>query len=63
MTLHPEILKKAQEEINRVVGSDRLPGFQDKDELPYITALAKESLRWGTVVPMGKAISSELPDN
>ena len=57
MTIHPEILKKAQEEIDRVVGPDRLPGFQDKDDLPYITALVKESLRWGTVVPMGRSIS------
>ena len=56
MTLHPEILKKAQEEIDQVVGPDRLPGFQDKDNLPYITALVKELLRWGTVAPMGKAI-------
>ena len=56
MTLYPQILKKAQEEVDRVIGSDRLPSHQDREELPYITALVKELLRWGTVAPMGKAI-------
>ena len=53
MTLNPEIQKKAQEEMDRVIGNHRLPGFEDREHLPYITALAKETLRWGTVVPMG----------
>ena len=35
MTLHPEVLVKAQEEIDSVVGNDRLPGFSDRPNLPY----------------------------
>ena len=46
MALHPEIQKKAQEEIDRVVGPTRLPGFGDRDALPYISALVKELLRY-----------------
>jgi hypothetical protein len=54
MTLHPEVMKKAQAEIDAVVGSDRLPGFEDRENLPYVDALAKEVLRWNSVVPTGK---------
>lgn len=39
MTLFPEVLQKAQDEVDRVVGRDRLPEFSDRDNLPYITAL------------------------
>jgi len=46
MTLHPEVQKAAQEEIDRVIGSDRLPTSADKDNLPYIQAVVKEVHRW-----------------
>lgn len=49
----PDILKKAQEEIDRVVGSERLPDFTDEHKLPYISAIVKEILRWGAFVPTG----------
>lgn len=55
MTLNPEVQKKAQEEISRVVGEDRLPGFADRDNLPYIGALIKEVLRWNPVGPLGES--------
>jgi cytochrome P450 len=32
---HPEVLKKAQQEIDAVVGQDRLPTFKDRASLPY----------------------------
>ncbi|KLO07942.1 CyP450 monooxygenase [Schizopora paradoxa] len=35
----PETMYRAQEEIDRVVGSDRLPTFEDRDNLPYVNAL------------------------
>jgi len=53
MTLFPDVQKKAQAEIDAVVGTDRLPSFADRDSLPYIEALVKESLRWNVVVPTG----------
>ncbi|KAG2139863.1 cytochrome P450 [Suillus bovinus] len=53
MTLFPNVQKKAQAEIDAVVGTDRLPSFADRDSLPYIEALVKESLRWNVVVPAG----------
>ena len=54
MTLFPEVQKAAQEEIDRIVGSDRLPSFADRENLPYINALVKETLRWQPVVPLCK---------
>lgn len=54
MTLFPEAQKKAQAEIDAVVGSDRLPTFTDRDSLPYVEALAKEVVRWNVVVPLGR---------
>ncbi len=41
MTLHPSIQKKAQAEIDDVVGRDRLPSFEDREGLPYVNALLK----------------------
>lgn len=48
MTVYPEVQRKAQAEIDSVVGKGRLPEFEDRDRLPYMSALMKEVLRFGT---------------
>ncbi|KAI3319765.1 cytochrome P450 oxidoreductase OrdA-like protein [Xylariaceae sp. AK1471] len=53
MMLHPEVQLKAREEIDRVVGSSRLPTYDDRDQLPYIQAIVTEAWRWHPVAPMG----------
>ncbi|OBT75491.1 hypothetical protein VF21_04923 [Pseudogymnoascus sp. 05NY08] len=53
MVMFPHVQHKAQEEIDRVVGTDRLPNFDDRDRLPYISAIVKETLRWWPIAPMG----------
>ena len=53
MALYPEVQKKAQAEIDAVVGPNRLPDFHDRPSLPYINAVVKESLRWNLVTPLG----------
>ncbi len=58
MALFPDVAKKAQAEIDAVVGNDRLPTFADREHLPYVDALAKEVLRWNTVVPTGMRLTS-----
>lgn len=45
MLLHPESYQKAQQEMDEVVGSDRLPEFEDKPQLPYLDCVLKEVLR------------------
>jgi Cytochrome P450 len=42
MIMHPEILEKAQAEIDSVIGSDRLPDFDDRKSLPYLGCIVKE---------------------
>ncbi|KAG6873914.1 hypothetical protein C0995_009694 [Termitomyces sp. Mi166 len=53
MALNPEIMRKAQAEIDSVVGNDRLPTLEDRQYLPYIDALTKEVFRWNVVAPLG----------
>ena len=40
------MFKKAQEEIDRVIGPDRLPDIDDRDSLPYINCIVKETYRY-----------------
>ena len=54
MVLFPDVQKAAQEEIDRVVGSDRLPAYSDRPYLPYVNAMTKEAFRWHTVGPVGE---------
>ena len=51
MALYPEAQKKAQAELDRVIGPSRLPDFSDRDSLPYVHALVKEVLRWHVGTP------------
>lgn len=53
MTLHPDTQRRAQRELDEVVGSGRLPQFSDRDSLPYISAIIKECLRLYPVAPLG----------
>ena len=49
----PEVQRKAQAEIDRVVGGSRLPQFDDLEKLPYVQAVYKELLCWQPVLPLG----------
>ncbi|KAG6840197.1 hypothetical protein C0991_008279 [Blastosporella zonata] len=49
----PEAMVKAQTELDRVVGGDRMPEFDDMENLPYINALIKETMRWRPVAVFG----------
>lgn len=53
MGMYPQVQRKAQEELDFVVGPDRLPTFEDKGSLPYIEAIILECLRWMPVLPLG----------
>ncbi|KAF8897015.1 cytochrome P450 [Mucidula mucida] len=52
MIQNPSVLKKAQADIDRFVGQDRLPDFGDRKALPYLEAIVKEVLRWRLVTPL-----------
>ncbi|EJD46763.1 cytochrome P450 [Auricularia subglabra TFB-10046 SS5] len=61
MICWPEYQQKAQEEIDRVVG-DRLPDFQDKDSLPYVEAIIRETYRVFPVTPLALPHAAEEDD-
>jgi len=50
---HPEVLKKAQAEVDSVLKPGTLPDFDDEASLPYVAAVVKESMRWSDTVPLG----------
>ena len=49
----PDALKKAQAEMDKFIKPGHLPEVDDRDSLPYVTAIVKESLRWKEVAPIG----------
>ena len=51
MMEHPEILERAQHELDAVVPG-RLPDFADEENLPFVTAIVLESLRYMPVTPV-----------
>ncbi len=53
MVLRPEVQRKAQSQLDAIVGPDRLPTFEDRPSLPYIEAIVRETLRWHMVLPLG----------
>ncbi|KAI0041516.1 cytochrome P450 [Auriscalpium vulgare] len=53
MIAFPETQKRAQQDLDRVVGRGRVPTFADLPHLPYIQAMVKETLRWRPVAPVG----------
>lgn len=66
MTLYPDVQKKAQAELDAVVGMKRLPAFEDRPSLPYCEAMFTELLRWNSPAPicapsdLSFALDSEL---
>lgn len=66
----PEVMKKAQNEIDSVMGADRSPVWADYASLPYVAATVKEAMRWRPVVPLafphavveGKFHNRRFPD-
>lgn len=51
IVLHPHCLQEAQRQLDQVVGPDRLPSFEDLPQLPYISAMINEAMRWQPPTP------------
>ncbi|KAI0712389.1 cytochrome P450 [Earliella scabrosa] len=62
MVSNPNAQRKAQAELDTVVGHNRLPEMEDRDDLPYVNAIVKEAMRWHTAVPLGIAHMSTADD-
>ncbi|KAF7354179.1 putative monooxygenase [Mycena venus] len=55
MMLNPVVQAKAKQEIDSVVGRDRLPTISDKSSLPYVRSVVTEVLRLNPPIPLGAA--------
>lgn len=53
MVWFPEVQKKAQKELDQVLGIGQLPEFSDESSLPYCSAVISEILRWRPIFPFG----------
>ncbi len=53
MAIHPDIQRRAQNEIDTIIGTHRLPEFEDRPSLPYVEALLRELMRWKPPLPLG----------
>ncbi|XP_063774128.1 cytochrome P450 1B1-like [Pseudophryne corroboree] len=49
---YPEVQKKMQNEVDKVIGRDRLPCVDDQSNLPYIMAFLYELMRFSSFVPL-----------
>lgn len=52
MAMFPEVQKKAQAEVDKVLRDNRLPSFEDREGMPYIEMLLKELQRWIPATPL-----------
>lgn len=52
MAVNPEVQRKAQAEIDQIVGADRLPDLGDRESLPYVEAIYREIMRWKPPLPI-----------
>ncbi|KAJ3972753.1 cytochrome P450 [Lentinula raphanica] len=62
MALNPEKQMKAQQELDLVIGTERLPTIADVPNLPYVKAVIKETMRWNPAFPLGLARRSGEDD-
>ncbi|KAG8235786.1 hypothetical protein J437_LFUL016118 [Ladona fulva] len=63
MVLHPEVQLKVQEEIDKVVGKDRLPKLEDRPKLPFTEATLLEIFRKSCVMPLSVPHACLKTDN
>ncbi|XP_071485174.1 cytochrome P450 2U1-like [Diadema antillarum] len=53
MILNEKVQEKVHEELNNVIGRDRLPSLRDRPNLPYTEATLLEIQRFSTITPLG----------
>ncbi|GAB1299655.1 Cytochrome P450 [Apodemus speciosus] len=53
MILHPDVQRRAQQEIDEVIGQVRCPEMADQARLPYTNAVIHEVQRFGDILPLG----------
>ena len=54
MALNPNFQRRAQAELDAVIGPGGLPDFNHKTDLPFVHAIVKDTLRWQPVLHAGQ---------
>lgn len=62
MTLFPDVQQRAKQELDTVIGCERLITYKDRPLLPYVEALFREVMRWRPVVPLSVAYAGTSDD-
>lgn len=52
MINNPDIQQKVHEELDRVIGPDRVPTIEDRENLPYLWSVLREVFRYRIVSPL-----------
>jgi cytochrome P450 len=60
LLLYPKVQERIHEEIDRVIGCERLPTWNDRESLPYLEAVRKEVIRWNPVTGYSESDPSGL---
>lgn len=62
MAIYPHVQQKGHEEVDRVIGQDRLPNLDDWKDLPYVRSCVKEVLRWLPPATLGMPHATTTDD-
>ena len=62
MVAFPDVQRNAQQELDNIVGRDRLPSFSDREHLTYTVATLREVMRWRTSLPLAIPHTSDEDD-
>ena len=62
MCLYPEIQRRAQKEVDSVIGKDRLPTLADRPRLSFVNNVILEVMRWNQAAPLGLPHSPSQDD-
>ncbi|KAA0193375.1 Cytochrome P450 CYP3216A, partial [Hyalella azteca] len=55
----PKVTQKLVEEIDSVIGSERKPCLNDRDNMPYMGAFINEVMRFSTITPLAAHATPE----